>query len=92
MTDDYRELPERVAASIALLIDAERKAQEHAPYCSECRAHRTLRTIEAERRLLRAVRDEYFHELDGLVVADELPESCAVLERKHADEETTGSS
>lgn len=61
---DYGDLPERIAAAIAGLIDAERRASPQAHHCDVCRRSNTMRVHEAEQALLYAIRSEYVETAD----------------------------
>lgn len=62
MTNDYRDLPEELAASIANLIDATNRAAPIAHYCVNCRHIDTLRVDTAERSILNVIRRLYVPE------------------------------
>lgn len=56
VVDDYRELPEGLAAAVAALIAAERSAHRDAHKCELCSRSATLNVRNAELGVLNAVR------------------------------------
>lgn len=64
---DYSDQPEPIAAAIAVLIDAERRASGNVPKCGLCGHSETLRVKDAERGVVVAIRREYgLHETPQL--------------------------